>query len=183
MLLTVCYSNSAIRARGSDTTSAQAQPFSLRRNAAFCDLPSRGNPKRAPNPPSYAIPAFLPTKGPNERPLPPSPPLRPPEAFNNLVVENIEIWLSKLPEDTNNMFQFNEKYASIPFTPGGGSPPRSLGGSRFRSWSFTPRKLLIAASFIASLVFLNSLLSPFYHPAVSSHLCLHFLDTSLTARS
>lgn len=137
-----------------------AQKYPSLRSSCTCNFSTaldshfRANPDRLPIEIRY------------EWPLPPSRSLRPPNTSNRLLAEKVELWLSNLPEHPNNMFQSNEKYASVPLTPARGNPHHSHGRSRFRSWNFTPRKLLIVAAFIASLVFLNSLLSPLYHPAV-----------------
>lgn len=65
------------------------------------------------------------------------------------------------------MYHLNEKYAATPSNISQGRSPLSPRESRPRSWRCTPRKLFLAVNIIASSILVISLVSTFYHPAVS----------------
>lgn len=153
---------------------ASARP-SLRKVRAFRDLPSLASPDRFSNPPSY--PHFQPPPGariPDESPLPLISPLEPSYKLSQDVENSIHRWISKVPEvhiDHRDpvMFQFPDKYASAPSTPGG-SPRSWTRPVRRRSWILAPRKIALIVCGCLGIWMLNMILPLMKHHVGCSNL-------------
>ena len=139
----------------------------LRRTTAYHDLPTLSVPARSSNQPPYRRTRLWLGKHPSaEIYLPPTSPLLPPETYNKSVIDNIETWLSRLPDsNTMDTFQYSEKYASVPSTPMA-SPPHPPRGLKLASWTLTPRKIALIAAGLLSFFLLNTIISSFSHHGV-----------------
>lgn len=147
---------------------------SLRKVAAFHDLPSLATPERHSNPSSY--PFRRPQPGErviDESPRPLTSAQHPPDSCPQELHHSIEDWLSGITElNQQDMYRWSEKHGSEPSSPDG-SPRTWIPLSRRGSWMLTPRRFALIFGTCLGILVLKSLISRAKHyQVILSHFSL-----------